>query len=77
MKEPSYIHPFNGTFEFTNLGRQKACFTKKLHDEKDFWRAVVPHYASRDLEYDYDAEKMRGVIFAGFHMVGFFKRVGP
>ena len=72
----AYIHALVGTFELTNLGRSKANVTVKIRGEKDLWRTIQPFLASRDIEYEYDAETNVGKIFVGgFRHVGDFRRI--
>lgn len=70
------IHPLQGKFKFTNVGRGKANFVVDLNGEKDFFRAVQPHLMSRDIGYDYDPEMKAGLVDAGGRVVGTFQRIG-
>ncbi len=70
-----YIHPMRGTFEFTNLGRDKVTKTVTINGDDDIWKAIKPHLMSSYLDWSYDAELNEGKVFAGFNHVGSFKRV--
>lgn len=65
-----------GTFEFTNLGRQKVSKTAELNGVKSFWKALEGHFMSKDIEYWYDPVANEGkIIVGGFREVGQFRRV--
>lgn len=68
---------WKGKWEFWDIGRGKAKATIVVEQQTDFLKAVRPYLASREIDFDYDAEANLGtVLVGGFRDVGKFKRLG-
>ena len=63
-----------GTFEFSDLGRDKVNATVTLKGEKDLWKFLKKYLMSKDIDWTYDIEENKGEIWVGgMRVVGQFR----